>query len=466
MLLLLFAAGTAALLQVSDTHVAHAPRVTARVDSEMPEPIAVAAGSDCGMRTVVFAKHDDKRPWQPSDNSDNADEAKGIAVELVAIDALTGGRISCRLEGREHVTPGELCDIGYAVSPPPGFVAETFSAQIFVSKRARHVRLTAPLRREVPLNLQVLGPDGNPVADATLGGVYIGAGQPLLLSEEEEEEEEEEPAELCEQPQRCATARAEKTDAGGWACVRGVPFYQDERLWIVAGTKANQDFASLILGSAPESLAAVIRLKDENKLVFFNQVIGLSGGSGCGFRRGRVAISGVATLELQVVRRDGSRVRRVRVHLTGPRSFSGDTDENGLVTFYGVAAGRSEISVRDRDFLYRRIPVTLAPGEYRRMELVEPGGWRGRVLVLDSRDVPVPHAAVRVVVQHTGFDTYNFIVDRVQELALYTDTRGELSLPRLPHTTCRIEVTYGSRDATADISESKPSATIRLPAPG
>jgi hypothetical protein len=153
----------------------------------------------------------------------------------------------------------------------------------------------------------------------------------------------------------------------------------------------------------------------------------------------------------------------MRVELHGDETECATTDADGRAVFAKAHPGAYELEVRDPDFVWSRTTVELRGGESRVLVIDEPPGWTARATLLDSVGRPVPVA--RVDVDPEAPVAYVRVEGGVQDLALYTDARGGISLPCMHHAPVTLTFEYGSRSASATLDESEPYAAVRLPPP-
>jgi hypothetical protein len=168
-------------------------------------------------------------------------------------------------------------------------------------------------------------------------------------------------------------------------------------------------------------------------------------------------------LEVLVVPNDGIAGGRMAVNLLGAHDESARADENGHAVFEEVRPGAYRLEVCDPDFVWSSLDVDLRSGESRSIVVHEPPGWTARVALVDSVGRPVPFARVHVD-PHAPVD-YVRVEDGVQDMALYTDRNGEISLPRMHRRPATVTFLYGSRFARVELHQEEPFALAKLPPP-
>lgn len=461
--------------------------------SERAEPVALEDAADpfrapepcetvAPAVRVEIATGEEKWAAVPADAVPG--DGEWIPLDLVTVDAETGGPAGTARaavvaesmpphpkEGEPaptvwrsgtHVRQGDRVRLGPSIAAAPGHVPDcegSYRAVAYVSRRAERVRLTAPLRREADVRVRVIDAGGGAVGGARVKEVVLGGPEPRI-SHDGPVEEIVPDGEVLLGPGPVVPCRADPTDDTGWTQVHGIPHLLDERFWITAGTRDHESYTELTLGPFGSSHAAEIRLPAKPSWVLAaNAGIGLGGGAGSG-RRGRYPRWVPARLEAVVFRADGSPAAGMAAFLGGT---SGVTDPWGRVVFEGVRPGEHAFEVRDPDFVWSKVPVTLGDGESRAIEFVEPPGWTARATLLDSVGRRVPFARVRM--GWTMPVEYVRVVNGVQDLVLYTNANGEIEMPRMHHGPVRLTFRYGSRSASVTLEEGDPYATVRLPRP-
>jgi len=201
----------------------------------------------------------------------DAGEPDTVLVEPVALDALAGNRLACRIERTRTKPPqpmrlprGKVVTLGFRVQPPPGHVAEDrvqSSRKVYLSRLASRIRFFIPLRRELELRVAVTEPDGSPAEGAKLDEVVMGGSDPVL-GRFQPERPEEEPEEFSAGAPQGATIKAQAAPAGvdGILPVRGVPFLQGERYFVVVSKEQRAAFGELLLGAQPVPRMLSVRL--------------------------------------------------------------------------------------------------------------------------------------------------------------------------------------------------------------
>jgi len=412
--------------------------------------------------------------WEPVPAEAVDADGEWVPLDVVAVDGESGSALQAdrfvTAESRlreappmwrspSRVKPADEASVSINVVSPDGYLGMCASATGYVSRRAERVRVLAPLRREAAVSVRAVDTAGRPITGARVVGITIGGSAPSRPVEVIPEEIRED---VCLEPiievdlGSPVPFGAPRTDKDGWTRIRGIPHLLDERYWIVAESGALQGFADLLLG-ASESYEAEIRLP----AAAWPPGVPLESRRGRGGRRNLACACRYrpSRLEVLVFRRDGSVASGVLV--VGPGR--GTTDEYGRVVFERLRPTTYEVEVCDPDFVWSGTKVELHGGESRIVEIVEPAGWTAHATLLDSkgRRVPFAHVAVR---SGSGVE-YARVVDGVQDLAFYTDARGEIDLPRMHKAPVTLWFDYGSRRTSLTIEEGDPYATVMLPPP-
>jgi hypothetical protein len=242
---------------------------------------------------------------------------------------------------------------------------------------------------------------------------------------------------------------------------RGVPFLEGERIRVIVDKDDRHGFAEILLGGENTSRALSVRIPKKPNEVEQNFGFICSSYS-CGYRR-NTRTNGSGSLTVSVHRRNGAPAARTEVllRLSGTRHL--DTDSEGIATFRDLPAGSFVVEVREPGFVYTEAAGTLGDGERGHAALTEPEGWTAHLRVVSTEGHPLPYAALEVKTE--DHVPYVRLENDVQTLALYTDSRGEATLDRLPKGVVTVTAKFGTREAAAKIRESHPEATFRLPHP-
>lgn len=401
----------------------------------------------------------------------------GIPVDVMVIDGENSDVLRCVTEITRR---GPNTHIKFDVLAPDGYVADSAGPRKFeayVSSRAERLRVIEPLRREADICIRVLDPAGRPVEGAGLTEVLCGGFAPSIVALAAEVPEDDEdlpiPETTIEEMQidlraRVPLVRAAPSGADGWMRVRGVPDLLDERYWIVARKGRREAFVDVLLGPLGQRHTLEVRLPVASTRPP-SCGIGISGCGGCRstYRCSVKTRRAPATLDVIVRRRDGRGGAGLEVHvcanMRGAVAETGVTDESGRVTFEGLRPTTYVVDVQHPDFVWSKVEVALGEGEREDLVFSEAPGWTARATLLDSVGRPVPFA--RVGVSSEAPVRYLRVEDGVQDLAFYTDARGEVRFPDMHHAPVSLSFDYGSRLQDVTLTESDPCATVFLPPP-
>ncbi len=411
-----------------------------------------------GKQTLLLVDLSDDRSW-PLDAARTVLKLEDLVpLDLGVVATHTGQALEATDEGApSHVWHGEF-ETSFQSAPDGAYVGDYVEVDATISIFARRVRMSLPARSEARLRLRVLEEDGRAASGARIDRAFMGGFKPVFVALRDDELEPEEPSEEFAEDNGFNFDASGSTDSGGWLTVRGVPFLQGELIRLVVQKESRHRYAEVLLGGENVTRNLLVRLPAHPNEAQETSV-GFGYGCGCGLVRRRD--NGSGTLTVSVRRRNGEPAARTNVllHLKGNRY--GDTDAEGNVTFRGLPAGYFSIQVREVGFVYAEAKGTLGDGGRDHVALTEPEGWTAHLRVVSVEGYPLPYAALEVRTEH-GIP-YVRLENDVQTLALYTDSRGEATLARLPKGAITVIAEFGTRTADAQISESAPETTLRLP---
>jgi hypothetical protein len=186
--------------------------------------------------------------------------------------------------GSSYATPCTPVNLAVTISAPDGYVADTgsYGGGAQVSRRARRLRLLAPLRREADVWVRVLDAAGGPVKGASATSAYLAGPEPRVVNCSPDEIPECGELDGVVESDTTKTIRcaSEPTGEDGWTRARGIPHFLGERFWIIAGDGEREGFTGITLGGFGGRYDAEVRLRDEPSKVWRDLAYSVCGGSG------------------------------------------------------------------------------------------------------------------------------------------------------------------------------------------
>jgi hypothetical protein len=322
------------------------------------------------------------------------------------------------------VAPGEISDVAFTVEAPAGYVAwEPQHFETAVGAWTRELELEYPLRHEADVRVSVLDHEGRParkaaVEEFTLAGVSVSA---------------------------CRTDRL----GPGVLRLRGVPFFRDAKLSIVASTK--EPFArargSAVLPAHPTGRTHVdIHLPPPSWKPRGGRrsLVTSGGGSRVSLGRGRSRHTGDAVVE--VLRFDGSPASKALVDVGGRTAR---TDDAGRARFVELPIGEHDVVVRAHGLLPLSGLVVVSADRASELVLRESEGGAVDVYVTDARGDPLPFATIEVETpsKHAWVDEHG----GRQRVDPFTDPGGYRRVERVEAGRLAVWATWGGRKALQSV---------------
>jgi hypothetical protein len=321
--------------------------------------------------------------------------------------------------------------------PPDGYVnVALHEAPAVISRFARELELTVPLRRETILRLHLRDPLGRAVGGARVRTLRIGS---------------------IDLPHR-----AGRSGGDGELVISRIPFIRGETLALrVEGEEPRRTGTVRVAPPRPGTLDVDVLLEPG---AYRGPVGGVSC-SGCPSGWAPPEVVGTpGDVRVSVRRRDGAAAAHTLVRLTAlgsGRRHESRTDAAGEVVFRSLAPQDVSVEVLEPGFVRALVRSRIAGGSEVRIDLVEAEAAPRQVRVVDHEGRPVPFAAVRP----SAPGGYAALEGGLQRLALYTDSAGTCRIPGVDGGALPLRIAFGSRELSLSLPAGMSDSTVSLPAP-
>lgn len=370
---------------------------------------------------------------------------RGARVTIAGAPGLVPGTAGATLVCRPMLRVGRPTNLKLGVSAPEGWVAwELATWTVHISPYARRLSAHYPLRRELPVVVSILEPDGSAVRSPVLNWLAVA--------------------------KRRIVEPVYTGDAYGRLRLRGIPWLPGEV--VIASARRKDGFvaasAAAAIGDDPErEIYLEIVMPPENP-----NAIRMGGGAGGRFgRRGgsRNLLTGGGSVRrnrgsvtVTVLRSNGRPAAGAKVKL-GHRTAT--ANEYGRAHFRHVARGTHAVHAQHVGLLPMTGSVTVRGSEAARITVRERKGGRIQVLVVDDADRPLPYATLDVRLKSkrpwVDLDEHG-----TQRLDPFTDHQGQRQLRGLEPGRVTLEARWGGRSKQRTVEvEDRGSETIRIVLP-
>lgn len=330
-------------------------------------------------------------------------------------------------------------ELRFRATLPAGYAERTISAKrsALVSRYAKRVLVTLPVRPEARVLVRVVDEEGDPVAGARVPCVSLAT-------------QRQEPID-------------DVTDARGEVHLRGLSFVRGFVLRVqVAAPDGRTNVGSAYLSdNSAEALVEVVLRQEPESLSWYRGPAGeVSGCPGvCNHRREGGALA------LWIVRRGGKPAAHagVRVSHHSGRFDWERTDADGRMRCTDLPAGRFTVDLVEPGLVYTQWTFEVGAGETVEEVVQEDAGHTLVVTAKSEHGTPLPY--VRLRLSPRGSRNFTCLGDDdVQRLDVHTNAWGRVRIPHLPGPDAVVKAEYAALRTWDDVPVTEPfNLTIRDP---